>query len=215
MCVFVSPSIHCCCWLACRALIYFRWRNSVFYSTMAWNCLEQIKQLKIIYLQSHESVSQGLGAILIIENLRTLRHGSSMSVFSVCIGSSATHCAFSSNLFHGQIAQIYIDQLSDPENKKCSPWKVFGINHPQTPRLLSRRGPRSPEARLPQHYIGPKMTFQHFSNYNLQSCRKMCRNFFVKPGNFFLQKFAGFEGGLFQKLFKGYIFCFLGHLVGG
>ena len=28
-------------------------------------------------------------------------------------------------------------------------------------------------------------------------------------------KVAGFEGGLFQKLFKGYIFCFLGHLVGG
>ena len=25
---------------------------------------------------------------------------------------------------------------------------------------------------------------------------------------------AGFEGSLFQKLFKGYIFCFLGHLVG-
>ena len=24
-----------------------------------------------------------------------------------------------------------------------------------------------------------------------------------------------FEGGLFQKIFKGYIFCFLGHLVGG
>jgi hypothetical protein len=27
-------------------------------------------------------------------------------------------------------------------------------------------------------------------------------------------KAAGFEGGLFQKIFKGYIFCFLGHLVG-
>ena len=27
-------------------------------------------------------------------------------------------------------------------------------------------------------------------------------------------KVAGFESGLFQKLFKGYIFCFLGHLVG-
>ena len=24
-----------------------------------------------------------------------------------------------------------------------------------------------------------------------------------------------FEGGLFQKHFKGYIFCFLSHLVGG
>ena len=27
-------------------------------------------------------------------------------------------------------------------------------------------------------------------------------------------KDAGFEGGLFQKVFKGYIFCFLGHSVG-
>ena len=67
---------------------------------------------------------------------------------------TSSHCAFSSNLFHGQIAQIYIDQLSDPENKKCSPWKVFGTNHHQTMRLLSRRG--------------PKMTLRHFSNF----CRK-------------------------------------------
>ena len=83
-------------------------------------------------------------------------------------GQTATHCAFSSNLFHGHLAQILIEQLSDPENKKCSPWKVFGKNHPQILLLLSRRGPRSPEARLSQHYIGPKMTFQHFSNF----CRK-------------------------------------------
>ena len=31
------------------------------------------------------------------------------------------HCAFSSSLFHGQIAQIAIHQLRDPESKKCSP----------------------------------------------------------------------------------------------
>ena len=79
-----------------------------------------------------------------------------------------SHCAFSSNLFHGQIVQIAILQLSSPENKKCSPWKVFGTNHSQTLQLLSRRGPRSREARLSQHYIGPKMTFRHFSNF----CRK-------------------------------------------
>ena len=79
-----------------------------------------------------------------------------------------THCAFSSNLFQRQIAQVFLDQLSDPENKKCSPWKVFGKNHPQILLLLSRRGSRSPKARLSQHYIGPKMTFQHFSNF----CRK-------------------------------------------
>ena len=81
---------------------------------------------------------------------------------------SLSHCAFSSNLFHGYFVQIYIDQISDPENKKCSPWKVFGIKHPQILQLLSRRGPRSPEARLSQHYMGPKMTFRHFSNF----CRK-------------------------------------------
>ena len=34
---------------------------------------------------------------------------------------TVAHCAFSSNLFHGQIAQIYIDHLSGHENKKCSP----------------------------------------------------------------------------------------------
>ena len=28
-------------------------------------------------------------------------------------------------------------------------------------------------------------------------------------------KLEGFEVGVFQKLFNGYIFCFLGHLVGG
>ena len=41
------------------------------------------------------------------------------TIFS--LPNSGTHCAFSSNLFHGQIVQIAILQLSDPENKKCSP----------------------------------------------------------------------------------------------
>ena len=83
-----------------------------------------------------------------------------------------------------------------------------------------------------------------FANYNTQSCIKMCRSFIVEPETFFCRslkngrmsfldqcnvetvsrlgfqglscsKVAGFEGGSFQKLFKGYIFCFLGHLVGG
>ena len=39
------------------------------------------------------------------------------------------------------------------KTKKCSPWKVFGINHPQTLQLLSRRGPRSLDVRLSQRYI--------------------------------------------------------------
>ena len=82
--------------------------------------------------------------------------------------STESHSAFSPNLIHGQITQISIDHMSSPENKKCSPWKVFGINHPQTLRLLSRRGPRGLDMRLSQHYIGPKMTFCHFSTF----CRK-------------------------------------------
>ena len=41
-----------------------------------------------------------------------------------------THTALSSNLFHGHIVQKYIDQMSPPENKKCSPGKVFGIKPP-------------------------------------------------------------------------------------
>ena len=79
--------------------------------------------------------------------------------------STGAHCAFSPNLFHGQITQISLNQISSPKNKKCSPWKVFGINYPHTPHHLSRRGYRCPEARLPQHYIGPKMMFCHFSNF--------------------------------------------------
>ena len=79
-----------------------------------------------------------------------------------------THCAFSSNLCRGQITQKAIHQLSDLENKKCSPWKVFWTIYPQTLRLLSRRGPRSPDTRLSQHSISPKMTFCFLSNF----CRK-------------------------------------------
>ena len=81
---------------------------------------------------------------------------------------SRAHCSFSSNSFHGQITQKAVHQISDPENKKCSHWNFFGTNHPQNLRFLSRRGPRSLDMRLSQHYIGPKMTFRHFPNF----CRK-------------------------------------------
>ena len=43
---------------------------------------------------------------------------------------TVSHCAFSSNLFHGQITQKHIDHLSAPENVKCSVnlfQKNFGI----------------------------------------------------------------------------------------
>ena len=78
------------------------------------------------------------------------------------------HCSVSSNSFHGQITQKAVHQIGDPENKKCSHWNFFGTNHPQNLRFLSRRGPRSLDMGLSQHYIGSKMTFCHFSNF----CRK-------------------------------------------
>ena len=51
------------------------------------------------------------------------------------------HCAFSSNLFHGQIVQIAILQPSDPRNKKCSPWKVFGRKIPSNPATFEQERP--------------------------------------------------------------------------
>merc|ERR1712218_330860 len=66
----------------------------------------------------------------------------------------------------------------------------FGTNHPQNLRFLSRRGPRSLDMGLSQHYISSKMTFCHFSNF----CRKkvpahfyptlgvvICKNHVVRP----------------------------------
>ena len=78
------------------------------------------------------------------------------------------HSAFSSNLFHGHIFQKYNNQMSPPENKNVALEKFLELNHPQTSLLLSRRGPRCPDAKLSQHYISPKMTCCNFSNF----CRK-------------------------------------------
>ena len=91
----------------------------IFFMLLSWNKGKLL--LKI------ETVFRGL--------LTDLYHRSTLSFFL-------------SNLFHGQIAQIYINHLSGPEIKKCSPWKVFGTNHPKTLQLLSRR---ILEARLSQH----------------------------------------------------------------
>ena len=55
--------------------------------------------------------------------------------------SRASHCAFSSNLFHGHIVQIYIDQMRPPENKKCSPGKVFGIKPPSNLTTFEQERP--------------------------------------------------------------------------
>ena len=43
--------------------------------------------------------------------------------YSMVCSATVSHCAFSSNLFHGQIAQIYINHLTRAENKRCSPEK--------------------------------------------------------------------------------------------
>ena len=53
----------------------------------------------------------------------------------------ASHCAFSSNLFHRHIVQKYIDQMSPPENKKCSPGKVFGIKPPSNLATFEQERP--------------------------------------------------------------------------
>jgi hypothetical protein len=53
-----------------------------------------------------------------------------------------------------------------PRKQKMLPWKSFwNKNHPQTSLLLSRRGPRCPDARLSQYYISPKMICCNFSNF--------------------------------------------------
>ena len=131
--------------------------------------------------------------------------------------STASHCAFSSNLFHRQLTQKPVDQMSPPENKKCSPWNVFGIQSPSNLTNLSRRGPRYLIARLSQHYIGPKMTFCHslnlcrkkfpsltkeisctywinlevlphnFANYNPQSLKKCAETFLSSQETFFVE----------------------------
>ena len=60
------------------------------------------------------------------------------------ISSTVAHCTFSSNLFHGYIVQKYIDQMSPPENKKCSPGKVFGIKPPSNPWTFEQERPQRP-----------------------------------------------------------------------
>ena len=73
-----------------------------------------------------------------------------------CLDDSNLASAFSSNLFHGQIVQIAILRLSDQENKKCSPWKVFRIIHPQN--------------RFAPGLLGPLLLKSHrFLEYFLQS----------------------------------------------
>jgi hypothetical protein len=58
--------------------------------------------------------------------------------------------------------------MSSPENKKCSPGKVFGTKPPSNLATFDQESPRCLDARLSQHYISPKMICCNFSNF----CRK-------------------------------------------
>ena len=91
---------------------------------------------------------------ILIEYFLVVKAGKNPLVFRwhlIFLSLKASHCTFPSNLFHGQITHICIDQLSPPENKKCSYWKVFRIKPPSNPLLLSKRGLRDPDAWLPRH----------------------------------------------------------------
>ena len=51
---------------------------------------------------------------------------------------AATHGSFSTNLFHGQITQKHIDQISSPEIIKFSLSKVFGIKRSSNPTTFDK-----------------------------------------------------------------------------
>jgi hypothetical protein len=61
--------------------------------------------------------------------------------FVSCSAYTVSHCAFSSNLFHGHIVQKGINQMSPPENKKCSPGKVFEIKPPSNLATFEQERP--------------------------------------------------------------------------
>ena len=80
------------------------------------NPLRNLKQKNPALLSSHSSAKV---EVLWEGNKNFRNHHFWFDVYYII-----SHCTFSSNLFHGQIAQIYIDHLSGHENNKCSPWKV-------------------------------------------------------------------------------------------
>jgi hypothetical protein len=53
---------------------------------------------------------------------------------------TVTHCAFSSNLFHGQIAQIYIDHLSGMKTKNVALKKLMNET-PSNPDTFEQERP--------------------------------------------------------------------------
>ena len=56
----------------------------------------------------------------------------------IFVSSVAAQPFFSKFVSRANNSNIYRPKLSR-ENKKCSPWKVFGINHPQTLQLFAEK----------------------------------------------------------------------------
>ena len=103
------------------------------------------------------------------------------------------HCAFSSNLFHGQIAQIhfvfnwaglkprrspnkgvrprtlkYISTIWVDEKMKNVALEKFLKEPPSNPATFEQERPLKPGGETVSTLHCPKLTFQHFSNF----CRK-------------------------------------------
>ena len=97
--------------------------------------------------------------------------------------STASHCAFSSNLFHGHIVQKHIDQMSPPENKKCSPGKVFGIKPPSNPWTFEQQRPQRPVCEAVSTLHQPKndmLQFFKFLQKKVSRLDKKVFNIFVQ-----------------------------------
>ena len=75
--------------------------------------------------------------------------------------------------------------MRHPETKNGALEKFLKYSHPQTQQLLSRKGPRYRAARLSQHYIGPKVTFCHLSNFFRKKSSGLSNheNFFLNDKN--------------------------------
>ena len=128
-----------------------------------------------------------------------------------------SHCTFSSNLFHEHIVQKYIDQMSPPENKQCCPGKVFGIKPPSNLATFEQERPQRPRCEAASTLRWLKNDIVYF--FKITACHfwaaVMLRQSRIQASRASpAQKSRGLRVVLFQKLFQGYIFCFLGDSFG-
>ena len=65
-----------------------------------------------------------------------------------------------------------------PRKEKCSRWKFFGTNHPQTLRFFSKRGPKSPDMGPSQHYISQKW-YSNISKFLQKKISRLDRRNFL------------------------------------